>query len=108
MKHRADLRLPLKLKKKKTSKKKKTPVDPNAPKKPLNAYILWSRENRKIIAGKHPNSTGKKINKLCGKYWRELPEDEKKPYKDQWTSDKERYVKELSEYQKKKKTEKKT
>jgi len=83
-------------------KKKKRKKDPNEPKQPSNAYIFWSRENRKIVADENPKSNGKEINKLCGKKWKSLNDSEKEKYVKMYEQDKERYKKQMEEYNKKK------
>jgi len=83
-------------------KKKKRKKDPNEPKQPSNAYIFWSRENRKLVADENPKSNGKEINKLCGQKWKTLTEAEKEKYVKMYEQDKERYKKQMEEYNKKK------
>jgi len=83
-------------------KKKKRKKDPNEPKQPSNAYIFWSRENRKLVADENPKSNGKEINKLCGQKWKTLTEGEKERYVKMYNQDKERYKKQMEEYNKKK------
>lgn len=82
-----------------TSKKKK---DPNAPKKPLTSYILFSNEVRKDVE-KKLNRKGKDfkttdITRKIGEMWRGLSENDKKPYKDKAEKDKKRYKKEMESY----------
>jgi len=83
-------------------KKKKRKKDPNEPKQPSNAYIFWSRENRKIVAEENPKIVGKEINKLCGQKWKSLQPPEKEKYIKLYEQDKERYKKEMEAYNKKK------
>ena len=58
-------------------------------KKPLTPYFLFCKEKRKEYKDKHP---GKKIMaKTLGQMWQALTEEQKKPYIDQYTKEKEEY-----------------
>lgn len=70
---------------------------PAPPKRPRNAYILFSNEQRAELAEKSRNVT--EIAKLLGKRWSQLS----KAKKDSWTAkagkDKDRYQEELRAYE---------
>ena len=55
-----------------TGRKKKANKDPNAPKKPLSAYMLWLQENRPMIKQKYPGSTLGEVGKRAGEMWKAL------------------------------------
>ncbi|XP_065181141.1 transcription factor SOX-4-like [Sycon ciliatum] len=76
--------------------------DPNAPKKPSNAFFMYSQIQRTAIQEEYHASavTGHhELTKLIAKKWNELPTDEKKVYYDMYEKDKERYATELRSYQ---------
>ena len=52
-----------------TGRKKKAQKDPNAPKKPLSAYMLWLQENRPMIKKKYPGSSLGELGKRAGEMW---------------------------------------
>ena len=56
-------------KKGKGSKKKK---DPNAPKKPLTAYMVWLGENRPALKAKYPGLSITELSKKAGELWKTL------------------------------------
>ncbi|KAJ3269404.1 Non-histone chromosomal protein 6 [Terramyces sp. JEL0728] len=85
-------------KKKKTTKAKK---DPNAPKKGLSAFMIYSQENRPRIKEENPNATFGEMGKLLGNAWKELNEEDKAEYTDKAAKDKERYESEMAEYKEK-------
>ena len=59
-------------------RKKKSKKDPNAPKKPLSAYMLWLQENRESIKRKYPGSTSvADVAKRAGEIWKTLTADDK-------------------------------
>jgi len=82
----------------KKPKKKKRKKDPNAPKMPINAFLFWTKENRNKVKEQHPDVEGKDVTKLCGKLWKALSEEDKKPYVEKYEKDLARYKKELEDY----------
>ena len=54
---------------KKRTKKRK---DPNAPKKPMTAYMLWLQENRPAIKKRYPGISVTEISKKAGELWKEV------------------------------------
>lgn len=53
-----------------------------SPKKPLNAFMLWSRTARRQLAAQHPELHNTDISRLLGRQWRELPEGQRQRCKD--------------------------
>ncbi|CAG8601384.1 1962_t:CDS:2 [Racocetra fulgida] len=56
--------------------------DPNAPKKPPNAYMQFSKVKRPEIKKENPDANPKEILTLIGEAWRKMSEEERKPYQD--------------------------
>ncbi|KAJ3038281.1 Non-histone chromosomal protein 6 [Rhizophlyctis rosea] len=79
-------------------RKKKAKKDPNAPKKPLSAFIIFSNENRARIKEENPAAEFKDIGKLLGTAWRGMGESEKQKYQKKADQDKERYAREEKAY----------
>ncbi|KAL2914143.1 Non-histone chromosomal protein 6 [Polyrhizophydium stewartii] len=77
----------------------KTRKDPDAPKKPLSAFMIFSKENRPRIKEENPDASFGEIGKLLGAAWRELSEKEKQVYNDKADEDKARYDQEVASYQ---------
>ncbi|KAI9261758.1 high mobility group box domain-containing protein [Sporodiniella umbellata] len=65
--------------------------DPAAPKRGLSAYMFFSQDNRAVVKEENPNATFGEIGKLLGEKWKNLTDDEKKPYNDKAEADKKRY-----------------
>jgi transcriptional regulator HMO1 len=63
----------LPLKKKRERKLK----DPNAPKGPASAYILFQNDIRAAYKKEHPEMTNKELLRLIGDQWKALEEDKK-------------------------------
>ena len=80
------------------SKAKKV-KDPNAPKKASNAWILYLNAHRDEFRGKHPDMKMPELTKLISVQYKALTAEEKAPWDDKVTADKERYAQELATYQ---------
>lgn len=52
-------------------------------KRPMNAFMVWSRDMRRKMAAEHPRMHNSEISKALGLQWRVLPEKEKVPYIDE-------------------------
>jgi hypothetical protein len=77
--------------------------DPNAPKKPVTAFIFFNKHKIDDYKKKNPD---KKINvalisKQSGQEWKNLKDDEKDKFLKMSIKDKKRYEKEISLYNKK-------
>ncbi|CAG8456904.1 3991_t:CDS:2 [Dentiscutata erythropus] len=63
-------------------KRVKKAKDPNAPKKPPNVYMQFSKVKRPEIKKANPDANPKEILTLISEAWRKLSDEEKKPYQD--------------------------
>jgi len=85
---------------------KKAIRDPDLPKRPTNAYLMFcDREKDKIRNELTTNNTGKStgdLSKILTDTWKGLDEEEKKPYQLLYEEDRERYKREMEEYNKRK------
>jgi hypothetical protein len=93
-----------------SKKKKKTKTDPNAPRKPLSGFILFSKANRGEIereakknrddVGDTTKVTNTEIFKLLGKAWGKASDDVKEYFNTQYKDAKVQYEKDLAIYNK--------
>lgn len=70
----------------KSSRKKSQLKDPDAPKKPPTAYMLFAKEHRPTVKGElesefeDKKQLNSEVSKALGQRWKQMSDDEKKPY----------------------------
>ncbi|KAL7537065.1 hypothetical protein ACHAXR_011457 [Thalassiosira sp. AJA248-18] len=79
-------------------KKSKEKKDPNAPKKNLSAYILYSNATRSDVRVANPDAQFGDIARLLSANFKSLTSEERAPWDEKATSDKARYQKEMADY----------
>lgn len=62
--------------------KKKRKKDPNAPKRPLSAFLIYSGEVRGEVKAKNPSDKIGDVAKKIGIMWGALTDEQKKPYQE--------------------------
>merc|ERR1712196_460907 len=82
----------------KPEKKAKKKKDPNAPKGKSSAFIFFGSATRAEIKAAHPDWSLGDVGRELGKRWKELSDDDKKPFHDQAAKDAERYKTEMEAY----------
>eukprot|EP00062_Callorhinchus_milii_P002532 gi/632938806/ref/XP_007906476.1/ PREDICTED: high mobility group protein 20A isoform X1 [Callorhinchus milii] len=80
-------------------KRKKIAKDSNAPKAPLTGYVRFLNERREQLRAQRPDVSFSEITRMLGNEWSKLPANNKQHYLDEAERDKERYMKELEQYQ---------
>lgn len=85
------------LKKPKSKKQRTRERDPNMPKRPTNAYLLYCEMNKDIIRQKGSFDVTKDLTEG----WKSLSEEERAPYYQLYNEEKKRYHQEMEEYYRK-------
>eukprot|EP00743_Colponemidia_sp_Colp-15_P008642 GILK01009405.1.p1 GENE.GILK01009405.1~~GILK01009405.1.p1 ORF type:complete len:193 (+),score=33.43 GILK01009405.1:40-579(+) len=78
--------------------KKKKEVDPLAPKRPPNPFMIYCRENRARVREANSDAPMSELTKLLSDEWNRLPPEDKKVYADLHGAEKERYQSEMHDY----------
>jgi len=76
--------------------KKRRKKDPNAPKRNMSAYFIYSQEIRSTVRVENPEAGFGMIAKIISKQFKELDENERKRFDQLAAADKERYQKEMA------------
>lgn len=79
-------------------KRRKQMKDPNAPKRALTAFILYSNDHRNSIREANPDLPVTEVSRELGRRWGSLDPSVKKQYEDRANLDKERYQREMADY----------
>lgn len=79
-------------------RQKKQKKDPNAPKRNMSAYFLYSIDSRPKVKADNPDASFGDIARMISANFKALSEEERKEWDDKAVADKERYEKEMTEY----------
>lgn len=64
----------------KASKPSKAPLDPDRPKRPMNAFMLFAKQHRLKLIRMHPGKDNRFVSVILGEAWRQLPADQKEVF----------------------------
>jgi len=78
--------------------KPKPEKDPNAPKRPANAFFMFCQLERGKLRENNQDASLSELTKMLGLRWKDMSADEKQVYYDMYETDKLRYEKEMSSY----------
>ena len=80
--------------------KTKKQRDPLRPKRPLTAFMRFSKVKRVELKTKHPELSMTELSKLIGEAWRNSTDTEKRPHQELAAVDHEKYRIEMEKYKK--------
>ncbi|KAG1875373.1 hypothetical protein DFJ58DRAFT_756044 [Suillus subalutaceus] len=79
-------------------KRERKAKDPNAPKGPASAYILFQNDIRSAYKKEHPDMSNRELLRLIGDQWKTLSDDKKEFYRDQHGMAKKKHEVDLAAY----------
>jgi hypothetical protein len=62
--------------------KKRSQKDPNAPKRPMSAFLSFSNSKRSQVKNAHPNIGNAEVSRILAQMWKDAAEDERKDHID--------------------------
>ena len=74
--------------------------DPNAPKRPLTAFMYFAREERPKVMKDNPNFSVPEIGRELGARWRKLEDNERAKFDALAAKDRARYQAQMKKYKK--------
>ncbi|KAF9968051.1 hypothetical protein BGZ70_006965, partial [Mortierella alpina] len=78
---------------------KKRRKDPLAPKRPSNAFFIFSQQHRQQVREEKKEGNQSELTKFLGLQWKSMPSTEKKIYSELAIQDRQRYLEEMTQYQ---------
>ncbi|KAJ2882253.1 ccr4 associated factor [Coemansia aciculifera] len=81
-----------------TGRKPRSDKDPNAPKRPANAFVLYCQDERPSIKSAGTDLTSGDLTRALAVTWKGLPQDEKQKYYDLYEREMNRYNQEFARY----------
>ncbi|CAK8579315.1 unnamed protein product [Lathyrus sativus] len=84
-------------------KNKKKEKDPSKPKHPMSAYFLFTNDRRAAILAE--NKGVLEVAKITGEEWKNMTEEQKRPYEEIAKKNKEKYAQEMEAYKQRKEEE---
>lgn len=82
----------------KKKRKRREKKDPNEPKRPTSAYLLFQNEVRKYYQDKFPGRSYTEVLNEISKSWKELPDEKKDIYKKRVEAERVLYAERMRDY----------
>lgn len=76
--------------------KKRSQKDPNAPKRPMSAFLAYSHAKRAEVKAKNPGMNNAEISRILAQMWKDAPEEEKKEHIEKEYELRQKYLSEIA------------
>lgn len=80
---------------------KRAKKNPNAPKRPMSAFLYFSQEKRSMIKEQNPGLKNTEISRVLGQMWKNAPEAERTPHIEHEKMEREKYKAEMATWREK-------
>lgn len=77
---------------------KRARKDPNAPKRPMSAFLAYSQKMRSVVKNENQHLSNTEISKLLAEMWRNAPEDIRQEYIEQESKQRQIYKVNMDEW----------
>lgn len=74
--------------------------DPNAPKRPMSAFLAYSNSRRAGLKRENPKATNSDLSKMLSKSWKELAPEERAKYMEEEATLREKYKQDIAKWRK--------
>ncbi|GMJ10974.1 3xHigh Mobility Group-box1 [Hibiscus trionum] len=91
--------------KQEAEKKTKKERDPLKPKQPMSAFFLFLSERRTTLLAEDKCKSVLDVAKIAGEEWKNMTEEQRRPYEEMAKKNKEKYMEEMEVYKRKKEEE---
>ena len=82
--------------------KRRAKKDPAAPKRPMSAFLKFSKNQRAIVKEKNPDMSNTDVSRLLGEMWRNSRASEKSPYEEEELRERHKYKEEMKRWREQK------
>merc|ERR1719318_2233275 len=79
-------------------RKKKKAKDPNAPKHPISAYLIYLNQMRAELSKENTNMSNSEVMAEAGKKWKSLDDEARAPFVEEAKKKSEEYYQEMAKY----------
>lgn len=79
---------------------KRVKKDPSAPRRPMSAFLFYSMGKRQQIKKENPEMKNTEVSRVLGEMWRNLTDEERRPFVDKEKSEREKYKVDIAEWRK--------
>jgi hypothetical protein len=80
---------------------KRAKKNPNAPKRPMSAFLYFSQEKRSIIKAQNPGLKNTEISRVLGQMWKSAPQEERSPHIEHEKGEREKYKVQMAAWREK-------
>jgi hypothetical protein len=80
--------------------------NPDAPKRPMSAFLAFSNKRRAMVKAQNPNASNAELSKILSNMWKEAPEELRKSYVEEEAGLREKYHTSMTAWRDKEKEQK--